>query len=588
MFRKVPTLTKIEAYYKDNKINFNFSLEGMLSSTKQDISNFGIMIYASETPLQNFTPSIEYINNPTTKMLFLTNEKKPVINNNLVKFMQNYSTNYDNSNVYLYATTFKYNNVFAQDNKDLSYFFGNTVQLTLKINSQFNKSILDYSIIDRLSTLTPEQISVTDSNGFAISNLYTSFVDINKIRNYLFINHMLMCQKQKDNITKILNNNSSIVNRLINPNILIKTKDRILNYETGIIAGKFDYITFEDDYSKNIEYETHLNYDLTALSSLIKELFSTYKKTNSKASEASFLGLLNISKEDYRSYLLFLTNYNNTKNKQEYSLLKLFELIMEFCGFTTKNYTLSATKSNKKKTKDSIIIKRPVNVPFDGDKYFDINNFLVEQNKILANVTKVKYNKDIFNISNKKDLYSILLANSDNSPSATFESMLNNRSITITKKQSVTKPNPKNLDSSNLIEDYKITNQKVTINDVFSRYPTDKPKIPALTSEQKQKEQNIIKNMTHKLLGTLKEYNDAESLNLNYYLQIGIFNSQNLKNIEWINLTLENLQKINNDDLIFIKLIPNFSNLKVSNKIFNFSYNMNQLIKAREIKENVA
>ena len=32
----------------------------------------------------------------------------------------------------------------------------------------------------------------------------------------------------------------------------------------------------------------------------------------------------------------------------------------------------------------------------------------------------------------------------------------------------------------------------------------------------------------------------------------------------------------------------NFSNLKVSNKIFNFSYNINQLIKAREIKENVA
>jgi hypothetical protein len=297
---------------------------------------------------------------------------------------------------------------------------------------------------------------------------------------------------------------------------------------------------------------------------------------------------LNIAKEDYRNYLIFLTNYNNAKNKQDYNLLSFFDSIMQFCEFTTKNYTLSTTKSNKKKTKDSIIIKRPINVPFDGDKYFDINNFAVEQNKILANIMKVKYKKDTFNVSNKKDLYSILLANSVNSPLARFDSILNNRSVTIAKKQNITKLNSKNLTSSNLIEDYKITNQKVAINDVFSRYPTDKPKVSVPTSEQKQKEQNIIKNITHKLFGTISEYNDAENLNLNYYLQIGTFNSQNLKNIQWTELTLENLQKINNDDLIFIKLIPNFSNLKVSNKIFNFSYNINQLIKAREIKENVA
>jgi hypothetical protein len=560
----------------------------MLSSVNQDISDFGVMLFSSDTLLQNFIPSIDYINNPNTKIVYLTNDKKPIINNNLVKFVQNYTTNYENSNVYLYATTFKYNKSFEQDNKDLSYFFGNTTQFTLKINSQINKSILDYSIIDKLSGLIPEQLYTKDSSGFAISDLYTSFIDINKIKNYLFINHMLMCQKQKDNITKILNNNSSIVNRLLNPNILIKTKDRILNYQTGIIGGQFDYITFEDDYSKNTEYEINLNYDLVSLSGLITELYSTYKKSNSKASEASFLGLLNIAKEDYRNYLIFLTNYNNAKNKQDYNLLSFFDSIMQFCEFTTKNYTLSTTKSNKKKTKDSIIIKRPINVPFDGDKYFDINNFAVEQNKILANIMKVKYKKDTFNVSNKKDLYSILLANSVNSPLARFDSILNNRSVTIAKKQNITKLNSKNLTSSNLIEDYKITNQKVAINDVFSRYPTDKPKVSVPTSEQKQKEQNIIKNITHKLFGTISEYNDAENLNLNYYLQIGTFNSQNLKNIQWTELTLENLQKINNDDLIFIKLIPNFSNLKVSNKIFNFSYNINQLIKAREIKENVA
>jgi hypothetical protein len=588
MFRKAPTLTKIDTYYQNNRFNFNFSLEGMLSSVNQDISDFGVMLFSSDTLLQNFIPSIDYINNPNTKIVYLTNDKKPIINNNLVKFVQNYTTNYENSNVYLYATTFKYNKSFEQDNKDLSYFFGNTIQFTLKINSQINKSILDYSIIDKLSGLIPEQLYTKDSSGFAISDLYTSFIDINKIKNYLFINHMLMCQKQKDNITKILNNNSSIVNRLLNPNILIKTKDRILNYQTGIIGGQFDYITFEDDYSKNTEYEINLNYDLVSLSGLITELYSTYKKSNSKASEASFLGLLNIAKEDYRNYLIFLTNYNNAKNKQDYNLLSFFDSIMQFCEFTTKNYTLSTTKSNKKKTKDSIIIKRPINVPFDGDKYFDINNFAVEQNKILANIMKVKYKKDTFNVSNKKDLYSILLANSVNSPLARFDSILNNRSVTIAKKQNITKLNSKNLTSSNLIEDYKITNQKVAINDVFSRYPTDKPKVPVPTSEQKQKEQNIIKNITHKLFGTISEYNDAENLNLNYYLQIGTFNSQNLKNIQWTELTLENLQKINNDDLIFIKLIPNFSNLKVSNKIFNFSYNINQLIKAREIKENVA
>jgi hypothetical protein len=45
------------------------------------------------------------------------------------------------------------------------------------------------------------------------------------------------------------------------------------------------------------------------------------------------------------------------------------------------------------------------------------------------------------------------------------------------------------------------------INDVFSRYPTDKPKVSVPTSEQKQKEQNIIKNITHKLFGTISEYN---------------------------------------------------------------------------------
>ena len=588
MFRKAPTLTKIDTYYQNNKFNFSFSLEGMLSSVKQNISDFGIMLYSSDTLLQNFVPSVDYINNPNTKIVYLTNNKKPIINNNLVKFVQNYTTNYENSNVYLYATTFKYNKTFGQDNKDLSYFFGNTIQFTLKINSQINKSILDYSIIDKLSNLTPEQLYIKDSSGFAISDLYTSFIDTNKIKNYLFINHMLMCQKQKDNITKILNINSSVINRLINPNISVKSGGISLKYETEIVNGKkFDYLTFEDDYRKNIEYTILLNYDLTAISNFIKDLYLTYKQSNSKTAEASILGMLNISKEDYKNYLSFLTIYNKHNNRQEYDLLKFFDFIMEFCGLTTKNFTLSSTKSNKKKSKDSIIIKRPINVPFDSDKYFDINNFLIEENKILANISKVKYKNSTLNISNKKDLYSVLLANSQNSPSATFESILNNRSISISKKQKITKPNSKFLPPTDLVEDYKITNQKVTINDVFSRYPTDKAKVPSLTTEQKNKQENILKNITHKLLGTLNEYKEAENLNLNYYLQIGNFNAQNLKNIEWIDLTLENLQKINENDLIFIKLIPNFSNLKVSNKIFNFSYNINQLIKARELLQNV-
>jgi len=585
MFRKVPTITKNDCYYKNNKFNFSFYLDGMLSSTKTDITTYGLMIHQTPIKIQNYKPN-QYINNELTTITFLDN-KSPKVNNNKATFVQKYSSNFDKETVYLYVTTIKYNSEFEQSAKDLTYFFGNTLEIPLKLNNEINSNILDYSIIEQILSIKPEQLSAKEITNFALSDLFTTFTDYGKIRNFLFINHSLLCQRKNLNITKILNYRSSIIKRLLKPIINITKFGKKINFETNEF-NRFDYIFFDDKYENNIKYDIKINYDIFALSSLLVEIIRRYKISNSKSAEISIMGMINLEPSFYNTYVSFVTKYSKFQNTENYTLLPLFESILQYCDLLQSNYNLDISKSPNKTTDDAVLISKTVQVPFDSSKYFNTNKYEAVNNNLVANITSFNYNSNNkIQIKSKKQLYNILLANQTKAQEPTFNSILNSMSTTITKKQTPFKVSKKIIKNNNLIEDYKITNQKVTINDVFTRNAIDEPKQVIKSQEQQTRDNEQIRNITHKMIGTIDNYLESDSLKLNYYLQFATFNPIDLKNIKWNNLTTDTLRKFNQNTLLFVRLVPEFSDVNTKQDIFNFSYNINQLITTNELLENV-
>jgi hypothetical protein len=589
MFRKVPNLKNSQIYYKNNEFNFTLNLEGMYSSI-EDVTNFGVLLYSTTNKIQNYKPTINIAEDVVnTKIVYLDSNIKPLINNNVVKYSLPYSTKYEQENVYVYITTFKKNIGFEQINKELLYFFGNTIEIQLKLDNKINKSILDYSVVEKLNSINPSTLSSKELSAFSTSNLYTSFIDYKKIRNFLFVNHALLCQQQNNNIGKIINYNSSIVNQfLIIPSIRVKdSKGKLLQYSTAVY-NKFNYITFDDFYKNNEVYEFNIDYDFSQLSIFLTDSISNYKKTNSKSFEAAILGILNIERNLYLEYISFLSSYGNSTQQQEYNLNSLFDSLLDYCELSKVTYDLPVAKSPNISADDSIIINRQLQVPFDESKYFSFSSYSNVDNNIIVKPNQVKYNEKTEEIKNNKQLYNVLLMNSNKASDLTFNSILNNRYTTIVKKPSPFKPSKKQLVKNDLIEDYKITNQKVIINDVFSKYPTDVPKPLKLTESEKQKDDELIRKVTHKMLGTIDEYQNADTLNLNYYVQVAFFNPRDLKNIEWSNLTFESLSKFDRNSSIFIRIIPDFSNTNLKKDIFNFSYNIVQIINVSELLENVS
>lgn len=587
MFRKVPTITRNDCYLKDGIFNFSFYLEGMLSSLRTDITKYGLIIHQSANKIQNYKP-LEYVNNKLSNIIFLEN-KSPKINNNKATFVQNYSSSYEAETVYLYVTTIKYNPSLEQNSKNLTYFFGNTLEIPLKINNSISSTIVDYSVIQQILAIKPEQLSAKELTSFAISDLYTTFIDYRKIKNFMFLNHNLLCQRKNLNITKILNYRSLNIKKLLKPIIVVTRQGKKIQHEASVFNNRFDYISFEDKYEQNIKYEIKINYDISSISNFISDLIQKYKSTNSKDFEVSLLSSLNIEQSIRNTYFNFINNYDSSNQKQEYTLLPFFESILQYCDLVASNYDLPVSKSPSKTTDDAVIINKSVQVPFDSDKYFDVDEYQIIDSDIVVKPTKYNFNGIQKNqIKSNKQLYNILLANQLRVNEPIFNSILDSKSISITRKQKSSSNTRNVISNDNLIEDYKITNQKVTINDVFTRFPTDEPKQIRKTQEQQDIDNEQIRNITHKMFGTIDNYLKSDNLKLNYYLQYAIFNPLDLKNLEWNKLTIDVLRNLNQNNLLFVRLIPDFSDVNVKQDIFKFSYNINQIIKVQDLLQNVS
>lgn len=575
MFNNTPQLSKITTKFINNEFNFIFDLSGELSQIVESFSNFGILLFASPVKIDNYTPLYQDITNNNTT--FLTDDKSNyTVANSVIKYVQKYKSKFNQENLVLYITPFTYNQHFKDSQYlDLVYSFSNTIEIVLKIDNKVNKqNILDYTVIETLKKIDFDSLSIQENTDGAVSQLYTSFVEKNKIRNYLFINQLLLSKLQQEKISNVINYKSSIINQLLIPSVNVRNENDYINATVSIFSN-FDYATFDDLYIPNKSYNIIINYNFTSIIELMNSLILRYRVSKDKGSEISLLGLLNLDRTLMADYLAFIQKYAQIQEseRQEYDFISLFNNLYDYIN------TSPSSKNNRKPAYDEVVF---VTIPFKQDKFIDLSKYSILNNKIVSTPSSVTYADVKENLQTKQDIYNTFFLNSNSTPIFDFASLLATKSITLVKKDAVKQNLVKN-NSSRLIEDFKITNQKVTINDVFSRYPTDKTVKPSMSIEEKKQQNETNRKIVHNLFGSIDEYENLDNIDLNYYLQIAAFDSSNLKKLVWSDLTPSLLRSLRNDDLIFIRLLPNFSNTKVNSDIFNFSYNMNQIIKVGEL-----
>jgi len=575
MFNNTPQLSKITTKFINNEFNFTFNLSGELSQIVESFSNFGILLFASSVKISNYTPVYQNITN--NNITFLTDDKSNyTVANNIIKYAQKYKSKFDQKNLVLYVTPFTYSEHFKDSQYfDLVYNFSNTIEIVLKIDNKVDKqNILDYTVIETLKKIDFDSLSVQENAYGAVSQLYTSFIEKNKIRNYLFINQLLLSKLQQEKISNVINYKSSIINQLLIPSVNVRNENDYITATVNIFSN-FDYVTFDDLYIPNKSYNIIINYNFTSIIELMNSLILRYRVSKDKGSEISLLGLLNLDRTLMTDYLAFIQKYAQIQESetQEYDFISLFNNLYDYINASP------SSKNNRKPAYDENLF---VTIPFKEDKFIDLSKYSTLNNKIVSTPSSVTYADVKENLQTKQDIYNTFFLNSNSAPVFDFASVLATKSISLVKKDAVRQSLVKN-NSSRLIEDFKITNQKVTINDVFSRYPTDKTDKPPMSIEQKKQQNEANRKIVHNLFGSINEYENLDNIDLNYYLQIAAFDSSNLKKLVWSDLTPSLLRSLRNDDLIFIKLIPNFSNTKVNSDIFNFSYNINQIIKVGEL-----
>lgn len=577
MFSDTPQITNLSCQYINNQFYFSFELTGGQSDGTNKFSDFGLLILPSEKTIQNYVPNYKLVQKDNS--FLLSDSSQATIANSVVKCLQIYKTSYKQQNVVVYITPFQYNkNYESTDYKDLTYSFSNTIQLVIKTDDLLNKNtVLDYTIIETLSQLDFDSLSLNDNTSQAISDIYTSFIDDKKIKNYLFINNQLLSQRQQDKITNIINYKSSIINKLIIPSILIRNNRDYVATQTQMF-NTFDCVTFEDLYETNLNYTVTINYNISSIVDIITGLILSYRQSKDKTIEISILNLLNIDESLISNYLSFLKGYSITYNKTEYDFVSLFNRLYDYVTIT------DSSKNNRKPAYENTF---KISLPFQDKKYIEFSKYTTNNNIIVAIPSKVIYTNSTAMLKTNSDIYNTLFINKTNSDSFNFVSSLNTKSISIVKKQKQKKSLIKT-NMNNLIEDYKITNQKVTINDVFTKYPTDVATPVVLTKQQEAISNEIYRKITHKLFGSIDEYQKTDNMSLNYYLQIASFDSKNLKQLQWNDLTLDALKSLQTNELIFIRLLPDFSDTKMKTNIFNFSYNMNQLVKVSELLSYVS
>lgn len=586
MFKQTPEINKTNTDFMHNSYNMKFNLVGALSTTEKPYSNFGILLFTSTTRIPNFKATYELVNTSNSILVFLEdNTFNSKINNGNVTYTQSYSLQTDQETLYVYATPFTFNNVFLQKRKtNLAYKFSKSVELVVKTNNQINKNnVLDYSIVEKIQKFTSQTFISTIPTSMAISEMFTAFTDERTITNYVCINHLLLSKQQDDNVSKIININSKKLNQLITPIVTI-TRDNIKIPTTNIKYNSFSFISFIDEYNSNYEYKLDIKYNFYKIKNYISNLILNYKKTNSKQIELLLLQTLNIDSETLTEYVNFYNRYNLTSNKQEYKFDKLFDDILIYLGI---NKSASNTKQTPNKTLGNFYQSTlKINVPFKNTKHISLSDYSLVNNEIIAKPQEVKYNNKSFRINTNKDLYNILLINKSDTQNLSFNEFVNKNSISIVNK-SKTKPTLKSNVGNNFVQDFKLTNQKVTINEPFQKSPTKKSKELQLTQQQINNNNNLSRDLVHSIFGTLQEYKNSDNLKMNYYLEYAIFDPLNLKSIKWSKITPQTIQNLSNNQLIFVKSLPDFSDVNISNDIFNFSYEYVKLTTVGQLINNV-
>lgn len=587
MFKQTPEINKTTIDFINDSYEVTFNLVGALSTVKKPYSNFGILIYKSNVKIPNFKVTHDLLNNSESILLFLQdNNKNSKINNGNITYTQIYSLQTDQESLYVYATPFTFNNVFLQKNKtNLAYKFSKSVELIIKTNNQINKNnVVDYSIIEKIQKFTPQSFESNIPTSMAISEMFTAFTDQANITNYICVNHLLLSKQQNDSISKILNINSKKLNQLVTPIITVK-RDNLTLPVNNVKYNSFNFITFMDEYNSNYEYKINIKYDFSRIKNYIFNLVLNYNKTNSKQTELLLLQTLNIDSQTLSDYTSFYNKYSISSNKQEYKLNKLFDDILLYAGL---NKAPSNTKQTPNKTLGNFYESTlKVTVPFKNNKYINLSNYSLVNNEIIAKPQQVKYNNKSFNIGSNKDLYNILLINKSNTQNLSFNDFINKNCISIVKK-SKSKPILRSNVGGNFVQDYKLINQNVTINEPFVKSPTKKSKQLQLTQQQISKNDNLSRDLVHSIFGTLDEYKNSNNLKMNYYLEYAIFDALNLKSIKWQKLTPEIIGSLSNNQLIFVKSLPDFSDVNISNEIFNFSYEYVKLTTVGQLVNNVS
>ncbi len=575
MFNETPKIDKISVSFIANEFNFSIKLMGDKSEVAKDYSNFGISIYASDKKINNVSAFLS-----KGELFFLPKEPSDVsVYNGIVSCIQRFKKQYEQANLYVYIGAFEYIQAFNNTQySSLAYRFSNAIELNLKTNGTINnKNVLDYSVIDALSNIEFDKLSENVNTDGGISNLYTSFISDKQIRNHLFINHKILSKLQQEQVTNIINYNSKTINRLLLPVITIRNSTDYLTV-TEQILNNFDCLIFDDFYNENLTYDLKINYNTTSIVEFFNKLILEYRTTKNKSIELSIFASLNIDTSLISGYISFITQYQNSFDKKDYDFVALFDKLYEYI-----NYSPSSSKNSRYAYNKQIT----VHLPYHKDKYLKFDKYIISNDVVSCLPSSTMYNGEEAAIEKNSDLYNTLLANKLKADNIDFNSIIRSKSISIIKKEIVKQP-LKSVVKNNLVEDYKLTNQKIAINDVYQIYPTDLLIKPELSVEQQKIINEKFRKLTHKLFGTIDEYQNANNLNMTYIVQMAKFDSNNLKTQQWVTLTKNFLDSLQQNSLVFVRLLPNNSDIKVKTDIFNFSYNTNQLIQVGELLQYVS
>jgi len=280
MFKIVPNIKNTQIFLKDRVFNINIELTDTLSTVRNTLTKFGVLITESDKKLPNYKASYTEVNGNNSKVVFLSANSQYSISQQNISCNLMLHLNYDNNqkNKIVYVTPFYYQEEFENLNNNIVYTFSNTQEIELIKNDILNSKILNYHIIDEINNLNLNLLSQNINYDYGISELYTSFTDRYKTSNYFFVNHSILSKFQKEKISNIMNYNSTIIKNLLRPKIKITNKKQNFDITYQKIQ-QVNYVQFSDEVRDltDCQYKLQISYDFSSIHSLFSELIQTYK-----------------------------------------------------------------------------------------------------------------------------------------------------------------------------------------------------------------------------------------------------------------------------------------------------------------------